>query len=60
MLGIKPVLTSTNMSICNHQKRQNHSSLIATEKYRKGLGEKLCNFNKATNGIVLGNMKYIS
>ena len=60
MLGIKPVLTSRNMSICNHQKRQNHSSLIATEKYINGLGEKLCNFNKATNEIVLRNIKYIS
>ena len=42
------------------KKDKSHSSLIAIEKNIKGLGENLCNFNKATNGIVLRNIKYIS
>ena len=65
-LGIKPVVSSRNNDLETGnlsaiiKKYKNHSSIIATEKYMKGLGEKLFNFNKATNDIVLWNIQKLN
>ena len=62
-LGIKPVVSSTNNDLETGnlsaiiKKYRSHSSIIAIEKYMKGLGEKSVNFSKATNDIVLRNIK---
>ena len=61
-LGIKPVVSSRNNDLETGnlsaiiKKYKNHSSIIAIEKYMKGLGKKSFNFSKATNGIVLRNI----
>ena len=62
-LGIKPVVSSTNNDLETGnlsaiiKKYKSHSSIIAIEKYTKGLGEKSVNFSKATNDIVWRNIK---
>ena len=61
-LGIKPVVSSRNNDLETGnlfaiiKKYKNHSSLIAIEKYMKGLGKKSFNFSKATNDIVGRNI----
>ena len=65
-LGIKPVVSSPNNDLETGnlsaiiKKYKNHSSIIAIEKYMKGLGEKLFNFSKATNDIVLRNTQKLN
>ena len=60
-LGIKPVVSSRNNDLETGnlsaiiKKYKNHSSIIAIEKYMKGLREESFNFTKATNDIVLKN-----
>ena len=65
-LGIKPVVSSRkndletwNLSAII-KKYKIHSSIIAIEKYIKGLGEKSFNFRKATNDIVLRNIQKLN
>ena len=62
-LGIRLVVSSTNydLEIGNLsaiiKKYKNYSSIITIEKYMKSLGKKSFNFSKATNDIVLRNLK---
>ena len=65
-LGIKPVVSSRNNDLETGnlsaiiKKYKNHSSIIAIEKYMKGLEEKLFSFSKATNDIVLRNVQKLN
>ena len=62
-LVIKPVASSPNNDLETGnlsaiiKKYKNHSSIIAIEKYMKGLGEKSFHFSKATSDIVLRNIQ---
>ena len=62
-LGIKQFVSSTNYDLETEnlfaimKKYENHSSIIAIEKWMKGLGEKSFNFSKAINNIVPTNIK---
>ena len=65
-LGIKLVVFSPNNDLDTGnlsaiiKKYKSHSSIIAIEKYMKGLGEKSFNFSKATNDIVLRNIQKLN
>ena len=65
-LGIEPVVSSRNNDLETGnlsaiiKTYKNHSSIIAIEKYMKGLGEKLFSFSKATIDIVLRNMQKLN
>ena len=64
-LGIKPIVSIRNNDLETGnlstiiKKYKNHSSIIAIEKYMKGLGEKSFNFSKATKDIVLRNIQKV-
>ena len=64
-LSIKPIVSIRNNDLETGnlstiiKKYKNHSSIIAIEKYMKGLGEKSFNFSKATKDIVLRNIQKV-
>ena len=66
MLYIKPVVSSRNNNLETGnlsafiKKYKNHSSIIANEKYMKGLGEESFNFSEATNDTVLTNIQKLN
>ena len=66
MLCIKPVDCSRNKGLETRnlsaiiKKYKNHSRIIATEKYMKGLGEESFNFSEATNDTVLTNIQKLN
>ena len=65
-LGIKPIVSIRNNDLETGnlstiiKKYKNHSSIIAIEKYMKGLEKKPYNLNKATNDIVLRNIQKLN
>ena len=65
-LGIKPIVSIRNNDLETGnlstiiKKYKNHSSIIAIEKYMKGLEKKSFNFSKATNDIVLRNIQKLN
>ena len=65
-LGSKRVVSSRNNDLetgnlfAITKKHKSHSSITAIEKYVKGRGEKAFNFRKATNDIVLRNIKKLN
>ena len=65
-LGIKYIVSSRNngleteIYLLSLKKYKNHFSIFVIEKYVKGLEQKLFNFSKATNDIVLRNIKKLN